>query len=303
VPAAERPECSAVSAALGEPLAGTASRYRFWLMVEQPGPWGHDALVASGLPEEVGRPLRDLGRALGMRVLLIKQRARSMGSRRCFVAYTGVRERRIRSLAVEDPVELLELDLREMMARRFRDVGEPVDRPLLLVCTHGKHDPCCARHGAPLYRALAGFGEDAAWECTHIGGDRFAGNLVCFPHGLYFGRVTPGAAEDVARAYGDGRIVLDLYRGRSAFSPPVQAAEEAVRRRHGILGVDDLELRAHQRIGDRRHRVEFAGPSGERHLVVVEVSDLEPRPLTCKALEPATVRGFAVSILDRSVED
>ena len=30
------------------------------------------------------------------------------------------------------------------------------------------------------------------WQCTHVGGDRFAGNLVCFPEGLFFGRVGLG---------------------------------------------------------------------------------------------------------------
>jgi hypothetical protein len=266
-------------------------------MIEQPGPWGHDAMVTSGLPVEVGRPLRDLGRTLGVRVLLIKQRTRAAKRRRCFLAYTGTHERRVRRLEFEDPTDLLDLDLARLIADRFRGIGEPVDGPLFLICTHGKHDPCCARHGAPLYRALSSFGDDAAWECTHIGGDRFAGNLVCFPHGLYFGRVPPAEAEAVARTYAEGRIVLDRYRGRSAFSPPVQAAEDAVRRRFGIVGVDDLELRAHRRIGPRRHRIEF-GAGTRRHVVEVEVSDHEPRPLTCKAAEPGPVRGFEVSVPD-----
>jgi hypothetical protein len=292
VQAAERFECSAVSAAMGEPLLGTASRYRFWLMVEQPGPWGHDALVESGLPTEVGARLRRLGRTAGIRVLLIKRRERPAGRRRCFVAYTGARERRLRSFEVDDPGGLLEIDLLAWRSRRFRDVGHPVDDPLYLVCTHGKHDPCCARHGAPLYRALVGL--EGAWECTHIGGDRFAGNLVCFPHGLYYGRVPPGAVRDVAEAYARGRIVLEHYRGRSAFSPPVQAAEDAVRRERGVTGVDDLVLRSHQELGDRRHRVEFEGPLGDAHVVEVDVGDLEPRPLTCKSAHPGMPRGFTV---------
>ncbi|MGH2764553.1 MAG: sucrase ferredoxin [Actinomycetota bacterium] len=297
MPEAERPICSSISLAVGEPLVATASRFRFWLMVEQPGPWGHDAMVSSGLPVGVGRALRDLGRRLGIRVLLIKQRSREAGGRRCFAAYTGSHERWVRSFDVAEADELLDLDLPGSMGDRFRGIGEPVDGPLFLVCTHGKHDPCCARHGAPLYRALAGFGRGAAWECTHIGGDRFAGNLVCFPHGLYFGRVRPAEAETVAGSYAEGRIVLDRYRGRSAFSPPVQAAEDVVRRRFGILGVDDLELTGHRRIGPRRHRVEF-GAGDRRHVVEVEVSDLEPRQLTCKADEPAPTRGFAATELE-----
>jgi hypothetical protein len=289
--AAERFECSEVSLATGEPLLATASRFRLWLMLEQPGPWGHDALLDSRLSPEVGRALRRRGRELGIRVLLIKRRERLSGPRRCFAAYTGVRERRIRAFEVDDPAGLLSLDLADLAGRRFADVGEAVGEPLHLVCTHGKHDPCCARHGAPLFRALAGL--ETAWECTHIGGDRFAGNLVCFPHGLYFGRVPPGEARRVADAYGAGRVVLPFYRGRAAYSPPVQAAEDALRRSYSIDGVDDLELLGHVRTGRRLHRVEF-GAGGRRHVLEVKVTDGEPRPLTCKAVRGGTPRRFVV---------
>jgi Sucrase/ferredoxin-like len=291
VPAAEAARCADRSAARGEPLPGTASRFRSWLLVEQPGPWGHDALVQSDLPTDVGTRLRAVGRRLHLRVLLIKRRGRGRSrARACYVVYSGARERRIGAFEVGDPAELLDLDLEGMVRRRFEGVGRPVEGPLYLVCTHGKHDSCCARRGGPLYRALADL--PAAWESTHVGGDRFAGNLICFPHGLYFGRVRPGEAPGVAGAYADGRIVLEHYRGRSAFSPPVQAAEQIVRERHGIVGVDDLLLVGHRELGADRHRVEFArGP--ERHVVEVEAVDRGRHLLTCKATTPHVVRGYA----------
>jgi len=295
VPGAERLYCSSVSAAGGEPLTGTASRYRFWIMVEQPGPWGHQALVESGLPAEVGSRLRVLGRDLGVRVLLIKRRDRHKGPRRCFFAYTGARERRLHSLDLDDPAELLDVDIPEHVRGRFAEVGDPHGDSLFLVCTHGKHDPCCAREGAPLYRAMEGFGGGGAvWECTHIGGDRFAGNLVAFPHGLYFGRVTPGDGAHVAGAYVRGEIELDRYRGRSAYSPAVQAAEERIRRTHGLVGVDDLVLVRHVGREGRSQRIEFSGPNRERYAAKVEVGELDPRPLTCKATHPHSPRAFTV---------
>jgi hypothetical protein len=295
------PYCSSVSAASSEALTGTASRYRLWLMLEQPGPWGHRALIESGLPIEVGSHLRVMGRQLGMRVLLIKQRERLQGPRQCYFAYTGVEERRLRSLELDDPADLLDADLPALAAQRFEGVGEEVAGPLYLVCTHGKHDPCCAREGGPLFRALKGSGDEAVWECTHIGGDRFAGNLVCFPHGMYFGRVTPAEGPRVAEAYARGHIALHRYRGRSAFPPAVQAAEEEVRRRHGLLGVDDLELVRHEAHG-RVHRVELSGPTGRRYLVEVEIGHLDPRPLTCKADHPHAPRAFVVREIE-TVED
>jgi hypothetical protein len=288
LPGADASRCADRSAARGESLVATASRFRSWLLLEQPGPWGHDALVQSDLPLDVGIRLRALGRRLGIRVLLIKRREPPREGRRCFLIYSGARERRIRSFEVEDPAALLELDLPAWVERRFNRVGEPFEGPLYLVCTHGKHDPCCARRGGPLYRALSDLTN--AWECTHIGGDRFAGNLVCFPHGLYFGRVGADEGPRVARAYAEGQIELDLYRGRAAFSPPVQAAEHLVRTRHDLRGVDDLVLVAHEENG-LRHRVEF-DRAGSHHVVELEAGELAPQLLTCKSITPHPIRSF-----------
>jgi hypothetical protein len=290
---AEAASCSARSLAAEEPLIGTASRYRSWLMIEQPGPWGHDALVESGFPPDVGMRLRDLGARLRMRVLLIKRRARPWpaASRRCFVAHTGQVERAMRTFEIEHPDRLLGMDLATLSRERFADVGDPVDGPLFLVCTHGKHDPCCARRGAPLYRALAE--RPDAWECTHIGGDRFAGNLVCFPHGVYYGRVPPARAPEIADAYARGLIDLEHYRGRSPYPPAVQAGEHLLRELHGLNGVDDLVLVAHRAEGGGINRVRFSDPGGAEHEVMVRVSLGEGRALTCKAVELHPARRFS----------
>jgi hypothetical protein len=291
---AEAASCSARSLAEDEPLLGTASRYRRWLLVEQPGRWEHDALLESGLPPEIGGRLRDLGLQLRMRVALIKRRTRPWpaGRRRAFAVYTGVSERRIRTFEVDDPAELLDLDLAGHAGSRFATIGEPVDEPLFLVCTHGKHDPCCARRGGPLYRALAD--RPDAWECTHIGGDRFAGNLVCFPHGVYYGRVPPSRAAELAGGYARGVLDLEHYRGRSCYSPAIQAAEHHLLEREGLTGVDDLALVSHRSLGGGLHRVGFRLPGGEVQDVEVTVNLGDPRALTCKATELHAARRFSV---------
>jgi hypothetical protein len=290
---AEAASCSSRSLAGDEPLIGTASRYRLWLLVEQPGRWGHDALVESGFPMEVGVGLRELGVRLRMRVALIKRRDRPWPStrRRCFAAYTGVGERRVRTFEVGDPGELLDMDLVALARGRFTDLGDPLAGPLFVACTHGKHDPCCARRGAPLYRALAE--RPDVWECTHIGGDRFAGNLVCFPHAVYFGRVPPHRAPEIVEGYEGGRLDLEHYRGRSCYSPPVQAAEHLLRERHGLVGVEDLELLAQRPEGGGIHRVSFRDPKGLDREVQVRVTLSEPRALTCKATELHPARRFS----------
>jgi len=130
---------------------------------------------------------------------------------------------------------LLHLDL--------SSAGAPVEHPLFLVCTHGKHDRCCSKFGRPLYDAVREqVEEDWVWQSTHIGGDRFAGNVVSLPDGVYYGRVEPAGSWPVLEAALRGEVHLPHYRGRSCHSFPAQAAERAVREETGLLGVGDTSV-------------------------------------------------------------
>ncbi len=262
-------------------------------MVEQPGPWGHDALVESGLPPEVGSWLKTMGESLGIRVLLIQRRDRPTPSpRRCFAAFTGRKEQRLATFEAKDPRELLDLDLEALVGVQWQGFGERVSRPLFVVCTHGKHDQCCARYGGPAGRALAA--RPDVWECSHVGGDRFAANIVCFPDGLYFGRVNVASAARVVEAYERGFVSLEHFRGRSSHPPAAQAAEHELRVALGLLRVNDVTLEHHSRPSERRHRVVFQIPNGHRRTVEVREATLEKRRLTCKAQHPRSSRAFVL---------
>jgi hypothetical protein len=175
--------------------------------------------------------------------------------------------------------------------------GRILDHPLLVVCTHGKRDPCCARRGRPLYEGLREQAEDDwVWQSTHVGGDRFAGNLVCFPEGLYFGRVTRLAAAGVLDEYLAGRIDLAHYRGRSCYAFPVQAAEREVRAATGLVGIDDLSLERVERAGDVAWRVRFRA-AGRVHEVAVVAEEGDPTKLTCAAATPRRPRRYVARTL------
>jgi hypothetical protein len=162
--------------------------------------------------------------------------------------------------------------------------GAPVDHPLFLVCTHGKHDRCCAKYGRPLYDAVCEQVEDGwAWQSTHIGGDRFAGNLVALPEGVYYGRVEPSEAWPVLEAALDGRVHLPHYRGRSCHGFAAQAAERSVREQTGLLGVFDVKVVAIEREGDAWHAQVEAG--GTAYDVDVHREQGEATHLTCSSLQ------------------
>ena len=229
--------CSEVSLENAEPLAGTASRVDHWILVEYHGLWGHEVVAASGLTDEVKRHLREQRDARPNTKLLFVRRPhrREHPSMAVFWGSSPVIGGGLFQAEIDRYDDLLDLDL--------TGTGEARDHPLLLVCTHGKHDRCCARYGRPLYRALEEQAEDGwVWQASHLGGDRFAGNVVFLSEGLYFGRVAPAAAWSVLDEYLAGRIDLEHYRGRSAFTFAEQTAEIEVRRATGRRGVDDLEL-------------------------------------------------------------
>ena len=171
---------------------------------------------------------------------------------RAYAATSREGEESLRCASFSSYEELRTLDL----AR----AGEPLDRPLFLVCTHGKHDPCCARYGRPLFDALAEqVEEEAVWQTTHIGGDRFAGNLLCLSRGVYYGRVERKDAGRVLDAHLEDTIELAHYRGRSCYSFAAQAVERDIRERTGLLRPRRSPARLGARLADRVRR-----PRGQR---------------------------------------
>ena len=188
-----------------------------------------------------------------------------------YVARSG-RERSLRSLRLDRYDDLLDVEL--------ETAGEPVDHPLFLVCTHGKHDRCCARRGRPLYEAVRELVEpEWVWQSSHVGGDRFAGNLVALPDGVYYGRVEPADALPVLEAALARRIHLPAYRGRSCHGFAAQAAELAVRQETGLLGVDDVTVRGIDATREGWSAVVEAG--GAAYDVDVRLQEGEPTHLTC----------------------
>jgi Sucrase/ferredoxin-like len=146
---------------------------------------------------------------------------------RLFLCFPARRE--LFTSTFTDPEELNSLDL-DAVARGEAPDWAPIDGPLYGVCTHGRHDACCAERGRPVAAALSATHPAETWEISHMGGDRFAANMVVLPEGLYYGRMDPGSASEVAWLHEAGRVDLVRLRGRSSYAMHVQYAEIALRR-------------------------------------------------------------------------
>jgi hypothetical protein len=234
--------CSHESEEADEPLIGTASTITNWLLVEHPSPWGEKALRHARLPDGIGDVLLRRERELAIRVLLIRRHGRGTGDRRsCFAIHTGPDRPWMERGDLDDVRDVATLDL-DGLAHGASVGLTPIDVALFAICTHGRRDPCCAERGRPLASALSNAFPAQTWESTHIGGDRFAGNMIAFPHGYYFGRVDPVRGVELATGYVEGTLDLQHLRGRSCRPTDVQAAEHFLRARDALTGIDDVTV-------------------------------------------------------------
>jgi hypothetical protein len=274
-PAIGRPFCADLSRENDEPLAATASRIDHWFLIEYRGLWARDALSGSGLSDQVKQHLRDqVASARHGRLLFVRRLdRRGRPELIAFAAASKPGETTVAKTEFEAYEDLRGLDLL---------AGKPAGHPLFLVCTHGKHDPCCARYGRTLYEALRDeLDPDWAWQVSHIGGDRFAGNLVCLPEGLYYGRVDRETAGSVLDEHLAQRIFMANYRGRSIYTFAVQAAERFIREREGLAGIEDMRLEGVERDNGSCHVTFTAG--GESHRVHVDEEPGDLTLLTCSS--------------------
>jgi len=275
--------CRDESLALGEPQFGTASTVRRWILIERDGPWGPTALKDNRFSPEVRVRLDVLRETTGARVLMIRRHGRcEQRGVRVMVACTAPDYVWLEELRLERIDDLFSRDLSPL--RRGESVGaDLIDDLRWFVCTHGKHDACCAKYGRPVAEVLHARWPEQTWETSHIGGDRFAGNVLVLPLGVYYGRVEPERAVELIEQLRDGDLSLAHYRGRCSDPFDVQAAEWWVRQRRSLVGLDALAFRSHRHGDGGRSFTVFRLADG-RTLEVEIQRDVGPlRQLTCRA--------------------
>ena len=247
--------CSTGSLEASEPLAGTASVAQSWIVIEQPGPWGRQALTDSHLERRLGESLLAASAASGTTILLARHPDRlerhdpsrhDAGRRNVWIAHTAPGHTRMRHGVTADLSEIASWDFNAIGSGSLPSFGSPSKQSLLLLCTHSGRDQCCAVLGRSLMGEtmdrLEGHERATVWEASHIGGHRFAPTALSLPSGTVYGRLD---VDDVMRIRSDDEqriISTSNYRGRSAFPQPLQVAEIAIREAAQILDRDVLDV-------------------------------------------------------------
>jgi hypothetical protein len=256
----------------GEQLFGTATRVDAWVLIEYTGAWGHEALDESDIPDAVKAHLAEwLAETPNSKVKLIRQTPRRKGEGlACFVARSDEASPRLHRFQLDSYEALLDLDLAAVLADDPAYQENLSGERLVLVCTNGRRDTCCARYGMAAYRALSSGGRRNVWQSSHLGGHRFAATAVCLPHGLLHGRIGEGHYGSFVETYLSNQVLLETYRGRTCYDKAAQAADYFLREETGERGIGAFRLIETIELADGETIVRFSEPAaGRTHLVKV----------------------------------
>ena len=283
--------CSRGARERSDPFFATAPPAQRWLLVEHPGPWGPQALSGAGFDAHLVAAIDVFCREYGARFQLIRRTAArgvpSGNGGRFAVVDSRVGHETARWGSVDSPADL-PAALADLDASTT-----PSSEPFYLVCTHGRHDACCAMRGRPVAAVLAAAHPERTWETTHTGGDRFAANAILMPHAIVLGQVDATEALAIAERYDAGEVVAHGMRGRAGLAPAVQGAQHHARLAWDEHGVDAFAPLGTTQADDGVWTVLLdGGHRGQLTVVVRERWIPSPTPLTCNAAGTASMRTY-----------
>jgi len=276
--------CRDVSLETGESLAGTAiEETTRWLLLELPGPWAAKPLMSPGISDTLRAHIQSvLDSAHGTRLQLIRPTGPSGASLRLLVVRSGVGTGWVHDVRLDELAALPTVDI----AMLWETEPDTPARSLILVCTHGMRDRCCARMGVPVANALTALKPDQVMQTSHLGGHRFAATAVVLPAGIHLGRLAPGEAGALLDAIDAGRIHrMDRYRGCTALRRTAQAAEAFLREREGIMALDAVTYLGGHALDAECVEERFQTPAGEVRVWVEAGPPGAPRLKRCGAEE------------------
>jgi hypothetical protein len=230
---------------------GTATEAAHWLLIEDPSPWGANAVEDADWYADVRRALDRWQDAVpDLRVQLIRRaigRRDAAGQVRCVAVRAGA-DPVLASWSLDTYRELVGID----GPAALQAGSSPGDAsPLLLTCVNGRRDACCAKWGRPVSQAAFAAAPGAAWQTSHLGGHRFAPTALVLPHGTHYGWLRPEDVPDLLAAHRTGHLYdLDRVRGHVHQPRPVQAACLTLRRRLGLTALGAVQEATAESRGD-----------------------------------------------------
>ena len=200
-------------------MLGTATQVNVWLLLEYKPVWRAKAVedndLATATKVWIDRTVDAVeARGRKARVQFIRRPELDTALTTLFVAESGA----LRRFQGDGYAEIQHLDIDRAQMDEVHD-------PQYFVCTNGQRDLCCARYGLPVYAELRALVGERTWQTTHLGGHRFAPNVLTLPQGVIYGRVFAADVPDFTTRVEKGELSRRHLRGRSAYPPEAQVAE------------------------------------------------------------------------------
>lgn len=275
VPAPHDPafRCAVWTHAQGVDPVGSTAELPALVLVEWPLPWPHDV---SDIPE-----LAAAARHGGARVMTVVPQHDDGGGgdgRMRVVHHRRLTANRLAGVDHRVPIEEVPALLDVLLADPQSDhldltsaVGEAP--PEVLVCAHGRRDPCCGRGGTLLHVELEARRTGArVWRCSHTGGHRFAPTAITLPDGRAWAYSDADLLDSVVKRTGDVQDLAPHDRGSSGFDQWAQVVDHALFAQCGWAWLDDAVTARTEVSADGRAAVVTLSWAGGTAVGEVEVA-------------------------------
>lgn len=285
--------CSAASRYAQELLPGTASNYKCFILVEYFEPFPAK-IIQSNLESSCLKKWGKIAKERNGKVVLIRNRSSSKEKRK--IIFVDFIQKKYCEVVI-NAEDYHTVDLESIISCK-NTIWQK--KPFFIVCTNGKKDKCCSKFGFPVYKFLESiFMEGSTWECTHIGGDRFAANLVYMPFGIYYGRVTVEDIPLIVEACRENKIYENNYRGLSQLSFLYQSIEYYLRKY-----TDDFEIIFPMKILHRKNIeneiiFDVETKNGIFQISVTKQVILYPHLLTCTSKKRENVVKYLLNFINK----
>ncbi|MBO9618976.1 MAG: sucrase ferredoxin [Niabella sp.] len=285
--------CSAASRYFKESIHGTAANYNGFILLEHFDPFPEKINAAHFDPQFISG-LQDLAKRKKAKLLLIRNR--KSNTRSCNLLYVDcVQQRYLRLNASRADVAAIRLEYYMAHPGTIWEID-----PFFVVCTNGKKDKCCAKFGFPVFKFIEN--HDAAvpvFESTHVGGDRFAANVVCMPTGIYYGRVMVEDVDPILEAMGRKEVYYPNYRGSCTRSFFHQSIECLLREELNDFSLGfTMEIESATEEAANRFRVVAATATTRFQLVIRKETIPYPYLLTCKASKAGAITKYLAEAIE-----
>lgn len=251
--------CAAINQKEQRPVFGSAPEANIWFLLEYNNPWGSKVLVQSTLSAELKTLLQSwVDNTPRSKLLFIKRGQKQNIDKLSFFIVIGQADKQlIFQFKLDNYEHLAQIDPAKIILNPEQFIDHTIDSPLVLVCTNGKRDKCCAKYGLPLFKTMQHYYEDIVWQCSHFGGHKYAPTFLYLPEGLCYGHVAMSDCDTILDACIAGSIELANYRGRSCYRKIEQAADYFLRMHTGRVNLNDYRLLKTESLGDNRWEVKF----------------------------------------------